>query len=516
MNKKDTNQLLDAFLDQLATRSGERQGSKQFGGFGVGYKNDPPLTPVGPYHHGVGGLFNRRELDTRLVSAVMAPLAGVANAIPVFNGSQDSGGVMGGADAGFDSFITGVTQGALDLFANQPTADCADGPVGGLKKVCTIVNPFGRYRASTREVSMIRAGRYADRCDPLVLEMLNEPVLRGLFSAPSNTPTLANAVNNEVAQRIWEGVLSFGRMFTPRTFIGSPANNSGERRDIVGLEMHVNAGNKIDALSSAVCTAANADLKDFGFDLVGGGGRDIVEYVEMLMHFIEWNAVKMGLTPYDGFLAMRPELWQVLSEVWPVRQYQASLNQMANFNNGRLVVDATQAQAQRDQFRQNLVLPVNGRNWDVVLDDTIPEDDVTTNANLLAGQYASDIYFIPTQVIGGVPATFWEFFDHGNNQANTIQQMAGNLATFTSDGGMLRWYVDFSKGCLKLNWDFLPRLRLRTPMISGRIQNVAYAPLQHLRAWDPADTNYFADGGVSEGGTEQYYASWSTATPTGL
>jgi hypothetical protein len=165
-------------------------------------------------------------------------------------------------------------------------------------------------------------------------------------------------------------------------------------------------------------------------------------------------------------------------------------------------------------MRESHLIPVNGRFLMVVEDDTIQEDNVTTNAALAAGQYASDIYGIPLTVLGGYPVTFWEYFNHANAQELAVQQIVNGL-TFTTDGGMFRWFVDFARGCLKLNAKFTPRLRMRTPQIAWRITNVAYQPLQHFRSWDPAST-YFADGGVTEGGNPQYYSSWNPTTPATL
>ena len=40
------------------------------------------------------------------------------------------------------------------------------------------------------------------------------------------------------------------------------------------------------------------------------------------------------------------------------------------------------------------------------------------------------------------------------------------------------------------------RVVLRAPHLAGRIDNVMYEPIQHLRDSDP-DSDYFMDGGVS-------------------
>lgn len=488
------------------------------GAVGVGQKNDPAGTDVAPYLHGPAGLLNRRDIENPLISAVILPVGGVLDNIPVYNAGASSDNQFGGEDAVFDTLVTGVTSGNADLFAQQPTGECADGPVGGLLKLCKIANTFGRFRIGVREVSIVRAGRRAAISDPLGLRVLNSPALQGIFGVAGNTPTMNNAIGNEWASRLYESAVSFRRMFSQRVWIGSPANNSGQRRDIVGLDIHINAGNKVDADQSAICTAADSDVKNFGFSMVHGNAfnRDIVAYIEMAMDFALHNADTMGLSPIDGFIAMRPELWREICNVWPVRQYQHALNQIAQFSaGGRVMVNATDAQTIRNQMLETKLLPIKGRMWRVVTDDGIAELNVTTAAQLAAGQYASDIYFVPLTIMGGFPVTFFEYFNHANEQAQVLQNIAGQL-TFTTDGGLFRWYINFKNGCLNATYELSPRLRMRAPQIAWRIQNVGYQPLQHFRSPYPGNT-YFADGGVSQGeAAPQFYTEWSTTTPTAL
>lgn len=481
---------------------------------GIGQKNDPAGTDVAPYLQGPSGLLNRRDIESPLISAILTPMGGVLDAIPVYNaGTPD--GQFGGEDGVFDTLITGVTSGAADLFANQPTGECADGPVGGLLKLCKIANTFGRYRIGVREVSMTRAGRHTAVGYPHMLQVLNSPALQQIFGVTATTPTLQNAIANEWYSRMFESAVSFRRMFSQRIWIGSPANNSGQRRDIVGLDIHINQNNKVDADQSAICTAANSDIKNFGFSLVGAAARDIAQYIEMAMDFVLHIADQTGLSPIDGVIVMRPELWREICNVWPVRQYQHALAQINLFTNGRVMVNATDAQAIRNQMIETRLLPIKGRMWRVITDDGISELDVNTAAQLAAGQYASDIYFIPTSVMGGYPVTFFEHFNHNNAQEQVLQNIAGQL-TFTTDNGLFRWYINFRNGCLNATYEFSPRLRMRTPQIAWRIQNVAYQPLQHFRSPYPAST-YFSDGGVTQGDpATPYYSEWSTSSPAAL
>lgn len=479
-----------------------------------GFKNDPPLSPSGPYGHGQDGLFNIPGTNDAVFGAMILPQNGALGAIPVYNGDQQNTSMFGGEEQALDTILTGVTSGDADDFDNQPTEDCADGPEGGLTKLCTFVNPFGRYRFSTREVSMVRAGQRLNRADPLTLRLMNAPAMGQLLGVPANTPSAEATLANEISRRIWETAVSARRMLGRRIWIGTPANNNGEARDIVGLNLHINENNKIDYKAQTTCTAANSDIYNFGYDDVGGSGRDIVEYVEMAEDHSTFKSDEQGLTPVEGWIFMRPELWREVSGVWPIRQYQQYLTQMANYSAaGRVVVTANEADATRTRMRQAMQLPVNGRLYQVVTDNSMVLQTPTDTASLSPGEYAADMVFVPRSVLGGVPVTFFEYYNHDNQQSMGIQQLAGGSMTFTSDGGLIRWYVNFKNGCIKLGYELSPRLKVKTPQIGWRINNIKFSPLK--KYIDPyPDSSYFVDGGVTNQDTDDaFYTSWSTDTP---
>jgi hypothetical protein len=81
---------------------------------------------------------------------------------------------------------------------------------------------------------------------------------------------------------------------------------------------------------------------------------------------------------------------------------------------------------------------------------------------------------------------------------------------FWTDNGSYSWALEQIKWCYKLALKTERRIILRTPQLAGRIDNVKYEPLQHLRDSDPSGA-YFKDGGVSlRGGMVQTpHAVWS-------
>lgn len=484
-----------------------------------GQKNDPPGTPAAPYLHGAGGLLNVPGTDRRVVSAMSLPITGALANIPVVNGGLGSANEFGGEQLGLMNIFTGVTQGAAETFANQPTAACADGPEGGLKKMCTVANLPAHYKFSTRELDMERAGERATYADPTAMNVLNTPPADMGAFLPGLMPSLQQALGLEINDRIFEMLVSHIRFLARRVWIGTPANNNGKAKDLWGFDGQINVNTHLDFQTQNVCHAADSDVKNFGYANIAGSVRDIVEYIEMCDTYVDFNAMSQGLDPFEYDIYMHPNMWPTISQIWPIRQYQAFVMQVAAMNlraggvGGSFGdINLSDAQQLRTNFRNGMILPVNGKARRVILDSGITEQSPNNTPNLQPGQWASTIYGVPRTILGGIPATFFKFFNHNNNQEQAIAQLVstreGNGPTFSSDGGVFRWYTNFKNGCLKMNVVLDPSLWLIAPQLAWRIDNVMYSPLQHLRSAFP-DSDYFFDGGRTTGNTPTYYSGWS-------
>lgn len=470
-----------------------------------GQKNDPTGTPATPYNHGTNGLFYMPYSNTQIVSTLIMPRGGLVDTLPVL--AQDpyddntTGNLFGGRNYEFDTIMTGLTEGNIESFANQPTGECAVGPTGGLVKLCTLMNTMGHYRGSIREVALFRAGQSLNRLDEMGHRLINQAqALQGFFGVPDSMPDENSIIVNEMARRLFELLVSFRRFFSVQIWTGSPANNSGEAKQILGMQSHINGSNKFDVFTGQACAAANSIVYNFNNQNIRTSVlADIVEYLEKAEYNNRINAERMGLGPVDGVLVMRESLFYEITSLMPVKQYQEVLAAM-HFQNrnddSRIVLDATAAQADRDRFRNQNVLPLNGRLYRVILDDGIPETN-STNGTLAAGEFASDIYFVPLTVMGGMPATFFQYFNHENQQAQGIlQRVAPNTFTFTSDGGAFRWHINYQNGCLGMNFQFSPWLKCKFPMLGWRISNVKYVPSVGLaRDYNP-QSSYFVNGGI--------------------
>lgn len=484
---------------------------------GVGYKHDlSPAAGVAPYTHGTTGLFNTPGVDPRIFSAMMLPISGLIDALPIMppGSSMSPGSEYGGYDTPFYDTVTGVTAGALDNFrANQPDAPCDDPPEPGLLKLCTLTAPYGRFYGKIRAVDLQRVGRLTNWGEPTGLNMVNTPANQGGFlGATPFGDALRTNIDSNLNARLFEAAVSFRRGLANLVYTGDPLNNAagGGYKEFQGLNMLINTGNKIDVFTSNVCTALNSTIVNFGNVLLTAGTPSIVQQIDGVYYNLEFNAIQQGLDPVEWALVMRSNLFNELTKIWSTRYYEEALVAMSTFTNGRAMLDARDATTYRDEMRNNFFLPIRGKRVRVIIDDTIAENN-STNAALPAGRYSSDIYFVPLTVLGSVPVTYIEPFNYNAQQINNFKNFMGldnSIAFMTSDGGRFLWWSHRTGTCLDYRWVMEFRIILRTPQLAARITNVAYQPTIHTQDWN-TDSSYHTNGGRTNTPASSYYVAWT-------
>jgi len=488
----------------------------------VGYKNNPTgvgANPTGPYAHGNGGLFSVPGQMPQIFSAMQLPMQGLIDDLPILFeglGQEFDGGDngFGGFSSPLHTYITGVTQGNLDSVANQPTAQCAVGPESGLLKACTVTMPYGKYRASM-SMNLEQIATLRDRADPTYLQLMNmAPPQANLIPQMLGQSGGNNILLNEFSKRAFTMAVGLKRLLASQTYLGNPANSSGSAnyQQIEGIDLQINQGNHKDVFSQNVCTALDCYLDDFGSAIISSNGSSFYQRMDMMMRSCWWNAQREGLLPVTWKIVMHPNLFDEVVKTWPVNEYTEALVAMGQFTNGRVVIDGKETVDLRNAMRAGSYLPIRGVPVEVVQDDTVTELNVTTNSKLSAGQYSSSIYLIPYTVLGSMPISYIQPFNWANGIMDDVVSQGRLLHTFTTDGGIFRWYVYYQGPCVQ--WDCVTRFRVRThmPQLAGRLQNVGYAPLAHVNSWDP-NSSYFRDGGRTNIAQSSYYADWAASPP---
>lgn len=437
--------------------------------------------------HGNGSLFGSNPIERDVITAHMRP-KGIAGMLPLLPNVVEHP---------IFALLTGYSADE----GSEPSNPCDPAP-SGYMKACNQTAQFGRVARETQTIEIDKVMLRKNRGDFTDL-MLRGQVLgmNGLSPASLNSNDILNIVTK--SEMVQVGV-RFERKLSQQIWQGAPANNNagGGYKEFPGLDLQIATGH-VDYDSNTACPAVDSDVKNFGYNLVGGTGNDIVEYLSMLEFYLRNNAESMGLDPVTWVIVMRPELWQELSAVWPCLY----LTNRCGDNNGNsvsVINDNVNVQT-RDAMRNGKYIDINGNRYVVVTDDGIFEHTNVNNGNVGLGQYASSIYMVPLTINGNFPVTYREHVDY--RAASSDIALLNGKERFWTDDGVYFWVVEQDYWCYKLQAKTEQRVVLRTPQLAGRIDNVMYSPLQHLRSPYPEDP-YFVNGGVSLRSDEDFYAVW--------
>jgi len=438
---------------------------------------------------GIGGPFSTCGLDRDVFTAHIRP-EGISKLLPLFPSVEE--------DPRYAS-ITGVGEYSGD----QPDYPCSDCQTGYIKG-CNLTARFGRACKDTNTIDWDKVKLRARRgvFDDL---QLHGRMLGLTDLTPQDLPE-DQLLNLVTAAEMIQAAIRLERELVNTMWQGDPANASanGGWKEFPGLAEQITTG-QVDADTNTTCPALDSDVKDFNYNDIGGADPSIHEYVSMMEYYLYHNAYRMGFLPVKWVVAMRPELWFELLQIWPCLYNTNKCGAAAVANGSTYNLNGTEMTNASSAMQSGMYMDINGRRYDVIADDGIFEHNNINNANLLPGEYASSIYFVPLSIGGGMPVTYRQHIDYrlGGDDANLLR---GN-ATFWTDRGVYSWALEQVKWCYKLSLKTEQRIVLRTPQIAGRIDHVKYVPLQHLRSPDP-DSPYHYDGGVSVRTAGTTYAVW--------
>ncbi|MBD3268491.1 hypothetical protein GF373_17625 [bacterium] len=474
---------LGGILDRLEGLEANGRGGAQFKDL-TGAQTAQPM-------HGPGGLFSTYGLEDSVINLSLTP-KGIASALPAF------GSVLTNP---LYSYITGFEGTSGD----EPVGPCEDCPTGGAIETCAQTAVFGRICRASKEIEINEVMKRLNRGEMTDYRVIGS-VLGETSMAPSNMEP-ADWINYVTRTQMVTVGIEFQRKLAPMLWTGNPANNtgSGGYKEFPGFDYLITTG-KVDAESGAACPSLDSDIKSFGYSAVDGSSKDIVEYLSAMEFYLRHIAQRTGLDPVDWVIVMRPELWFELSAIWACRYMTTRCDVIDGPNiDTQPTLDAADMTELRDQLRKGSFLMINGRRYPVITDDGVYEQNYEDSQNLGAGEFASDIYFMPLRA-KNMPVTYLEYADFSDAVAPNMIP-AGQERWWATDGGRYMWTVENQKWCFKVSGKVEPRLIVRTPQLAGRITDVKYTPLQHLRSPFPDDP-YFVKGGVETRESPSYNDSW--------
>jgi len=448
-------------------------------------------TPTAQSIFGPGGLFSNFGLDNVVVNASLFPV-GIDKVIPAY-GTTDLNPVY--------AFITGIDESSGQ---SEPDGVCDDAPSGVLE-VCHQTAQFGRYARSSKEMEVNTLMQVLNGHLTTDLQLLGSVLGPGHQFLPAQMNEGGGWLTSMVrAQLVIAGQLLQHKL-SRQLWQGSPANNSanGGYKEVIGLENQIATG-KVDAFTGNACAALDPDVKDFGYESVDSTTKDIVVYMTYITRWVKHVAARTGLDPVTWAWVMRPELFTELVEIWPCRYLTNRCENSAG--TAVAVINDNTNIALRDAMRNGNYLMIDGVQWPVMLDDGIRELTNATSSQLDPGEFASDAYLLPFKIQGSRPVLYWEYLDY--TRALTDVSFLQGKQFWQTDGGRFMWTMQQSNYCFKFQAKVEPRVILRTPQLSGRLSNIKYSPLQHMRS-PFQDSPYRLKGGEESFDTPQsFYPEW--------
>lgn len=427
-------------------------------------------TTAGTQLHGPGGLLATPGLNKQIMNAMIMP-RGLAGRIPI-TPSIDTNEIFG--------IMTGLTASTGEM----PTAACSSWPVVGQFKLCKQQHPFGQQGAESQVLNIKYAGQIVNRGEFRDNVLLGKPNT-GDDRLPG-TINWTRALQIESEKKLGELFLGYYRDYAPYLYTGNPQTTAGSAgfMQYRGLNLLINTG-KRDAVSGVLCPAADSIVIDLNGTSINASGGTVYAILANVMNNLERLSEQLSLDVTWAIVG-RYGLWQQLTSIWPCIYATAgcpgtivrtgSLEEQTNF---------------RDKLRNTRRLPIEGKDYEFVVDDAITE---TIAAGGVVGTYQSDLYIVPLTA-NGQPMLFWEYFPMVEQAIAAANQLApGGYFSTLDNGRFLFSRLTPTHTCVQVEIIERPRLILMAPFLAARIQNLRYTYSIHERDWN-TDSPYFADGG---------------------
>jgi len=401
-----------------------------------------------------------------------------------------------------------------------PTNACDAAPVVSLttNKTTMNYNGWGKRMFRTETINPLEAVKRANRgvrTDFYVMgDVYSDAVLNQALQAfQLGTPFMGmqsssrDYITMSVALRkMMDVAQAFYTWASEKFWSGTPTTNtSGGYAEPVGYLNFVRndyggvAGGINTALGysfiSGNDTTLNSQIMAFGAAVgqTNSGGLRLYDALWEMVTNLYHRAELLRVTP-DYLVVMRPETWERISLALPYEMTTLGLfNAIAGASmTAKEVVNAQTnlwsgqvgaATAMTNTMLQTKILPIAGRNLQVVTDDTLP----ATTAVGGSGSVISDIHFVPMRV-NGMDTLFWETPNYANavSAVSTDMFRVDNTTGFYTDAGKFFWSSQRNYACYDLQAQMEARLVFLAPHLAGKITGVEAIRSTQLATFNPA------------------------------
>lgn len=452
---------------------------------------------AGPHTYESGGLFGTCDADDTLINATVGPFGYMAALrwVPTIIENEI-------VDSLTDIQSSGYAQ----------STDCASCGTPTFKK-CAQTTCFGRICQGTEEISVDRIGLRANVNVP-------EKALFGSIRDPMGGVVVAQGqpITDYFALQAIGAAYNLRRIVGGLIWTGDPANNADSYEEFTGFDLLINTG-KRDSRSGIACNALDSIIVNYGSNVVGAAGSpNIVSSVSSIVRSIRYRMTTMGLNPDAATIdiVMHPTLWDCVASAWAC-DYGLQCNSFTTSVSHVMNNDALMLAELRNKFIANERLPIDGREYPVYLDNSIP----VTNTPIGNETARCSGIRVITKSVPGIPAgsaspgggiITWGEYQNLAVTTRSITQALGNVPFRVTDGGRFLVSWDFEGGqCFDVKTVVKPRLRMSMPQFSGRVTNVCCLPIGTYPDVTGSGGVYEVDGGPSTSPAAYLYGDcWPT------
>ena len=436
-----------------------------------------------------GGFFQDGSLDRALLNLLVYPINGLAAMLPLNanNITNDQHGFLVRATVAPDSNFEESTDPcgpAIPLTSDYDVMRWAIPCVKLAHSIKTLDVKNLILRAQQRQYDdFYIVGQWRGVTDKLGPSMFNDAA--GNFNVDL---VRAAAIRRKMAD--------LGNYFQTwllhKVWTGDPANTPAGTQIIepYGIYKFVNGDYSTAVLPTITTThrvggpMAEADMKkalsslvwDAQDKVVGDGTWSLWRQLLDMEEILYQRAAGTGMLPVNWKIFMVTPLWSEIVKHIACEMAAdgctipngAGIDKVLNLNDGGMTLFNIQA---REQLLNSKALTLNGRTYEVILDDTMPYELVKDDQEAFLG-YKGDIFFLPFQVGGGNQVLFWEYLDYSQigSELSLLPDMTGGMGW--SDGGRYYHTITTLRNCIEIQTEFQMRLIFRTPHLAARLDNI--------------------------------------------
>lgn len=412
-------------------------------------------TPDGTYLYSEGGLFGSCKNDPVLINAMVGPY-----------------GYMGklnwvGTDVQHPHVESLTYIGTSGYDQSGSCSDCGKPTI----RRCAQTSCFGRICQMTDEFAYDDIGLRANE---------NVPTLAfyGNVTDPAGNVIIGQGsqIDNAFLLSLGAAGYNLRRQTGVDIWTGNPAANVGGRQFMTGFDMLINTG-KEDSLTGMDCSALDSIIVNFGNQVVGATGvPSIYGQIRGAVRAIRYRITAAGFDEDAAVIdiVMHPTMWDCVAEDVACNYGLHCANWSAT--NRNMINDSREAADMLTSIRNRMVIPVDGKDYPVTLDNGIT---VTNRPYGNDTARCSSIYVI-TRILRGAPnggtITFGQYQDFNRTGARgdaLFRQMTGNSWVKATDGGRFAIAGTTSGGfCADMRILSKTRVRMLMPQLAARITNV--------------------------------------------